>query len=454
MNVAMNAAMLRWYDALRAAALLAIDPVGLGGVALRAGAGPVRDRWLAAVQRLLPDRPLRRVPLHIADGRLLGGLDLAATLRAGRPVAERGLLADSDGGVLLLPMAERVSAELAARLALAMDAGEVRVERDGVALATPARFGAIALDEGQADDPAPPAALLDRLALHIDLTPIALRDAPEDALDPHAVQAARAKLAQVTIDDAQVESLCATALALGIASLRAPLLAMRVARTNAALEGRARVETDDLELAGRLVLAARATQLPATDDESTPEPPEHEPEQDPPTAPDDTTQELPDRPLDDRVLEATRAAIPPGLLALLMAGLAPRQHAGATGRAGAAQASPRRGRPAGTRRGELRAGARINVVETLRAAAPWQPVRRLERARQALDAARRRAQSKARIEVRRDDFRVTRFKQRSQTTTVFAVDASAPARCIGWPRPRARSSCCWPTATCGATRSR
>lgn len=421
----MNAALLRWYDSLRAAALLAVDPVGLGGVALRAGAGPVRDRWLAALQRLLPRHAIRRVPLHITDSRLLGGLDLAATLRAGRPVAERGLLADSDGGLLLLPMAERISAELAGRLAAVMDSGEVRVERDGVALQTPARFGVIAFDEGQGDEPPPPAALLDRLAVHIDLTPIALRDAPEDGHEPGAIAAARSLLSAVSIDDAQLDTLCATALALGIASLRVPLLAMRVARANAALEGRQRVEADDLELAGRLVFAARATQLPPVEEDAPPEPPEErEPEQEQEPTPEDEEQALPDRPLDERVLEATRAAIPPGLLALLMAGLAPRRRAGAAGRGGAAQASQRRGRPASTRRGEPRAGARLNVVETLRAAAPWQPLRRMESARAALADARRRTKSKARVEVRRDDFRITRFKQRSQTTTLFAVDAS------------------------------
>ena len=40
-------------------------------------------------------------------GRLLGGLDLAATLHAGRPVAERGMLAEANGGIVLLAMAER-----------------------------------------------------------------------------------------------------------------------------------------------------------------------------------------------------------------------------------------------------------------------------------------------------------------------------------------------------------
>jgi magnesium chelatase subunit D len=425
-DAAPGAVQLRWHDALRAAALLALDPHGLGGVALRAGAGPVRDRWLTRVQRLMRDSAIRRVPLHIADSRLLGGLDLAATLRAGRPIAERGLLADSDGGVLLLPMAERLPPELAGRLAAVMDTGEVRVERDGIALQAPARFGVIAFDESQGDDAPPPAALLDRLAVLVDLAAVGIRDADDDdAIDAAAIDAAQARLAQVTIDDAQIGVLCATALALGIASLRVPLLAVRVARANAALEGRPQVDDADLELAGRLVFAARATQLPTVEDtepSQTPEDPEqNEP---PPAENDDDRQAVPGRPLEERVLDAAQAAIPPGLLALLQAGLAPRRRAGATGRAGAAQSSQRRGRPASTRRGELRAGARLNVVETLRAAAPWQPLRRRENARVALEAERPQATTQARIDVRRDDFRITRFKQRSQTTTLFAVDAS------------------------------
>jgi magnesium chelatase subunit D len=233
----------------------------------------------------------------------------------------------------------------------------------------------------------------------------------------------------VVVKDDQIEVLCATALALGIGSLRAPLLALRVARANAALDGRDAVGEADLELAGRLVFAARATQLPPGDDDAPPEPPEP-PDDDNASKDEDADsdeQEIPDRPLEERVLDATEAAIPPGLLALLQAGLAPRRRAGTAGRAGAAQASQRRGRPAGTRRGELRAGARLNVVETLRAAAPWQPLRRREAARTAgagTPPAQPKASARPRVDVRRDDFRMTRFKQRSQTTTLFAVDAS------------------------------
>ena len=97
------------------------------------------------------------------------------------------------------------------------------------------------------------------------------------------------------------------------------------------------------------------------------------------------------------------------------------------GRVAARRAKParcknptRRGRPNGVLRGELRSGAKLNVIETLRAAAPWQPLRRRE-------ADEVRWRTRPRILIRKDDFRITRFKQRSETTTIFVVDASGSA---------------------------
>jgi magnesium chelatase subunit D len=110
----------------------------------------VRDRWLALLRELLPaGAPMRRLPTHATDGRLLGGLDLAATLGAGRPVAERGLLAEADGGLVVAVMAERMPAATAARLATVLDTGEVLIERDGLALRHATRIGVVALDEGE-----------------------------------------------------------------------------------------------------------------------------------------------------------------------------------------------------------------------------------------------------------------------------------------------------------------
>ncbi|MGG5811076.1 magnesium chelatase subunit D, partial [Falsiroseomonas sp. CW058] len=269
-------------DAAAAALLLAVDPAGLVGAALRAPPGPARDAWLARLRGALPaGTPWRRLPPGVPDSRLLGGLDLAATLAAGRKVAERGVLADAHGGIVLLAMAERIERATAARLCAVLDAGEALVQRDGLSLALPARIGVVALDEGAAPDEAPPPALLDRLAFRLE------PDAPPAAGAPDAagIAAARARLPAVAAGEEVVAALCGTAAALGIDSLRAPVLALRAARAAAALAGRDRVAAEDAALGARLVLAPRATCLPAE------EPAEDGPPDTPPEAPPETPPE-------------------------------------------------------------------------------------------------------------------------------------------------------------------
>jgi magnesium chelatase subunit D len=404
-----------WTEALLAAALFAVDP-GTGGISLRALPGPVRDRYLGALRAYLPPgAPLRRVPLHVADDRLLGGLDLTATLQAGHPVAARGLLAEADGGVILLAMAERVSPGVAARLAAAMDTGAVVAEREGMAMRSPSVFGVVALDEGIADE-RPPPALVDRLAFLIDLEGIGLQDTAPPDYDAGHIKAARAQLPAVTMPDEILTALCGTAAALGVASTRALLLAVRAAQAAAALGGRKSVTEADAQAAARLVLAPRATTLPQA-----PEQPEASPAEEPgddAAGNDNRSETEPGRneqPMGDILLEAAKAAMPAGLMAQLLAGQALKTRTPSTGGAGAMQQSRRRGRPVGVRRGDLKSGARLNLIETLRAAAPWQPIRRSAQG------------ATQRVIVTQDDFRITRFRQRTETTTIFLVDASGSA---------------------------
>jgi magnesium chelatase subunit D len=394
-----------WADAVWAATLLAVDPHALGGITLRAAAGPVREHWTGLLRALLdPQQPWRRMPAHIGDERLLGGLDLTATLQAGRPVAQRGLLAECDGGLLLLPMAERLSTATAARLAMVLDRGEAGVEREGIAQAWPCRIGIVAFDEGRDDDPALPAALADRLAFHCDLGALGwghVGDAVHDAAD---IQAARERLPRVVVPEPIAQALCATALRMGVASLRASLMALRAARASAALHGRSEVSEDDARLAARLVLAPRATVAPpppeATPDE--PQPPAPPPEQEPSHG--GETQAI-----EDRLIEATQAALPAGLLAALRNG----EVARSAGRVGALSRSPRGGRPVGSRAGLPRGGARLNLIDTLRAAAPWQRLRAAE------------APSRPqRVQVRGSDLRIAQRQQRAATATLFVIDAS------------------------------
>ena len=190
----------RWSDATLAAACLAVDPAGLGGAVVRAGVEPAREEWLDVVRDFMPrSMPFRRLPLHATEGRLLGGLDLAATLSAGRPVAERGLLAESDGGVLLLPMSERLPASTAALLSTALDTGCVTLERDGIAARLPARFALLALDEGESPEESTAASLAERLAFGVDLRGLRTQELLPPALDADDVVAARARLRSVTV---------------------------------------------------------------------------------------------------------------------------------------------------------------------------------------------------------------------------------------------------------------
>ncbi len=404
----------RWPDACLAALLLAIDPSGLKGAVLRAGPGPARERWLALLaDRMGSERPLRKMPAGIGDERLLGGLDLAATLRAGRPIAMTGLLGEAHGGLVVAAMAERMSGETAARLALALDRGAIRPERTGAAEEVPTRLGLVMLDEGIEPEEAAPAALTDRVAFAIDLTGYRGALETEALPDGAALEEARRRLPDVAADEQAIETLVHTAAALGVASLRAPMLALRAARAMAALDGRTAIETGDCALAARLVLAPRATQIPAeaedAPDEEPPPPEDGESDREPDPPPDPKSGETPE----EIVVAAAKAALPRDLLETLKA-RGPTRGPAAAGRRGQAMRSMTRGRPVGVKPGMPRPGERLDVVETLRAAAPWQRLRRAETPEDA----------PARIEVRRDDFRLKRFKRARDTCTIFVVDAS------------------------------
>ncbi len=441
-------------DTALVAALLAIDPTGLGGAALRGPASDLRTEWTELLRSLLPSgAPVQRIPLSATESALLGGLDLAATLHAGRAIAQQGLLARADGGVVLLSMAERAPASTAAHLAAVLDHGEVVLERDGLTQRRPARLAVVAFDEGLNDEETVSAALLDRLAFHcvLDERFESAGTVGDDQWQRTDIDAARALLPSVTCGQDTIEALCSTAVVLGIASMRAPSLALRAARAAAALTGATQVDAEHTALAARLVLGPRATRLPASaseenenddaDDADTQEPHDSPPPDNataedapPPPAdmdlkPDDTADEDQTPPdlehaLQEMAVQAALAAIPPGLLTALKAGQVRTSAAKGSG-AGAADKNLRRGRPIGTRRGEPRNGARLHVLDTLRAAAPWQKLRQppagiATPTPPTLPSIRR-------IQVRREDFHVMRYRQNRPTTTLFVVDASGSA---------------------------
>lgn len=388
-----------WQRVELALLALAVDPVGLKGLWLRARASPQRDLVTEAVQRFAALPVVRATPM-ISDDALFGGLDLGATLSTGRLMRSSGVLGKP--ALMILAMAERCPAGLAARLAQSLDGPG---------------FALLALDEGAEDEETLPATLRERLALFLDLDGLPWADVRPIHLDADAVAAGRAALSKLRLSDDALERLTATAAQLGIDSLRAPLLAAKVALALAAASGHSAPEEDDLRHAAELVFAHRATRLPEAETEDPP-PPDPNPEDAPPEPEAEQQDPQPlDRIPDEILLEAVRAALPADLLAKLAAGRAAKSAQGSGG-TGAARKGNRRGRPLPSMPGKLGAGARIDLVATLRAAAPWQPMRRAQRPPQT---------EGFRLEIRPSDIRVKRFQETSDRVLIFAVDASGSA---------------------------
>ena len=386
---------MTWDRARLTMQVLAVNPAGLGGLWLRARAGAVRDRVTAALTAL----PLPQVRLHptIADDALYGGVDLTATLASGRAVQTSGLL--DHPAALVLTMAERCPGGLAARLAQALDAG---------------CHALVALDEAADPDEGLPAALGDRLGFYLDLSDVVWSDTEALALDADRLDQARALLSRVVLSPADAAALTRAAAELGIGSMRAPLFAMAAARAIAALNGRLSVGTEDLQQAAELVYAHRAlpmAEAPPPDPSPEPPPPSDDAAPDHPEDPPQDDQALPD----EMLVEAVRAALPPDVLERLAAGRMARSAKGASG-TGAARSGNRRGRPLPSRPGRLGTGARLDLVATLRAAAPWQPMRRAQANR-----------PEAVLLVRPSDIRLKRFIETSDRVLIFAVDASGSA---------------------------
>jgi magnesium chelatase subunit D len=394
-----------------ALAVLAVAPQALGGARLRSGGNPdARDAWLAALRQALPaNASWQRTPPQADDDRLFGGLDVAATLASGKPVHHAGVVASCAGGVLLLPMAERCRAERAAAWAAVLDGADVPI-------APIAPIALLALDDAvEADDHTLPSALADRLCLDLSFA-----DAPPLVLlagDLARIQRAQqTPLMSVHVADAHVLALVQASEVLGVPSLRAPLCALRVARAAALLQGRDHTTDDDLALAMQLVLVPRATRMPAPADDQTP--PATKDATPPPDQDDQASRDQPQNSdASEQVLEAALASLPPGLLAQLAAraGQAARRSRGDAGLSGARRAAPQRGRPLAARRGVPRGGARLCLISTLRAAAPWQPLRRAQ------------SMQPLRVQLRPDDLHVRRHEAQRASATVFVIDASGSA---------------------------
>jgi magnesium chelatase subunit D len=403
-------------DSVKQALLLLAVDARLGGCILSAPVGAGKSLLARAYADLMPERtPFIELPLNVTEDRLLGGLDLEATLSTGQRTLQRGLLSAAHGGALYVDALNLLDSAAEAALIEALTRGEAIVERDGISARHPARFvliGTYCPAEGELRR-----GLADRVALIVPFVPGASAEArvavmsgqlaaaapqlDEPALHDDALAMlrgllndARARLASVVMHDTQVLALARLADSLGVEGNRADVFAAYAAQASAALAQRGTVEDEDLALAARLVLVPRATRLPEREEQTAQAEPPSAPQPQPTDVSDAQQDSLPqtdDRQVEEMLFAALQGDLPADVMTLPFVA-ARRSRSGSRGIA----LNASRGRMVRTVEGRR---GRIAVLATLLAAAPWQQLRRTER-----------SQQRSRIIVRAADLRVKRFR--------------------------------------------
>jgi magnesium chelatase subunit D len=390
--------------------------------------------------------PLVNLPLNVMEDSLLGSVDLEASMESGKTIFSPGLLARAHRGILQVDDINLLDDETLSILFNVLSDGFVHVEREGLSVEYPCLPLFLATfnpEEGDLSEH-----FLDRVAISLPTTTEKLNteervravlnvegyrekelsleaaEKEDERLRKTIVDAQRL-LPKVEISHDQTLYLCREATRAQCEGQRAEIFATEIAKTSAALNGKTQVEAADLELGVLLAIVPRShlaeaseetveeepSYAPSSDQQENIEREDNEEEQEEeseesPEEQEEEEQEVIEIP-EQFMFGVDATPIDPRILKF--------QKWSRKGKGGKASRihNLQRGRfvKAVFPKGDWKKG-HIAIGATLRAAAPYQKIRR------------RYSKEDKLVYIRKDDFRIKRMSRKAGCLVVFVVDSS------------------------------
>nr|WP_205266653.1 VWA domain-containing protein [Mycolicibacterium sphagni] len=269
--------------------LCAVRPE-IGGVLIRGEKGTAKSTAVRALAAILAqvdaDSRLVELPIGATEDRVVGSLDLQKVLRDGEHAFSPGLLARAHGGVLYVDEVNLLHDHLVDIMLDAAAMGRVHIERDGISHSHEARFvliGTMNPEEGELrpqlldrfgltvdvhasrDVAVRSEVIRQRLAYEADPAGFAARHAEQDSELARRIAAARDRVADVVLPDAELTRIAALCAAFDVDGMRADLVVARTAVAHAAWRGAQAVAQEDIRVAAELALPHRRRRDPFDD---------------------------------------------------------------------------------------------------------------------------------------------------------------------------------------------